>query len=64
MNIDNFFLEFYSKLEKDAVLVGLDFNLNNGNNNKFYSIDNDYRIIKNDIENSLSGYSVLKKNRL
>jgi len=61
MNIDNFFLEFYSKLEKDAVLVGLDFNLNNGNNNKFYSIDNDYRIIKNDIENSLSGYSVLKK---
>ena len=61
MNIDNFFLKFYSKLEKDAVLVGLDFNLNNENNNKFYSIDNDYRIIKNDIENSLSGYSILKK---
>ena len=61
MNIDNFFLKFYSKLEKDAVLVGLDFNLNNENNNKFYSIDNDYKIIKNDIENSLSGYSILKK---
>ena len=35
MNIDNFFLKFYSKLEKDAVLVGLDFNLNNENNNKY-----------------------------
>ena len=61
MNIDKFLLEFCGKLEKDSVLVGLDFNLNNENNNKFYSIDNDYKIIKNDIENSLSGYSILKK---
>ncbi len=63
MNIDNLFLEFYKKLEKDSVLVGLDFNINNEktNNNKFYSIDNDYRIIKNDIENSLSGYSILNE---
>ncbi|WP_432631917.1 D-glycero-alpha-D-manno-heptose-1,7-bisphosphate 7-phosphatase [Brachyspira sp.] len=61
MNIDKFFLEFYGKLKKDSVLVGLDFNLNDNQNNKFYSIDNDYKIIKNDIENSLSGYSILKK---
>lgn len=63
MNIDNIFLEFYKKLEKDSVLVGLDFNINNEktNNNKFYSIDNDYKIIKNDIENSLSGYSILNE---
>lgn len=63
MNIDNLFLEFYKKLEKDSVLVGLDFNINNEktNNNKFYSIDNDYKIIKNDIENSLSGYSILNE---
>ncbi len=63
MNIDDFFLEFYKKLEKDSVLVGLDFNLNSKetNNNKFYSIDNDYKIIKDDIKNSLSGYSILNK---
>lgn len=63
MNIDNLFLEFYKKLEKDSVLVGLDFNINNEktNNKKFYSIDNDYKIIKNDIENSLSGYSILNE---
>lgn len=63
MNIDNIFLEFYKKLEKDSVLVGLDFNINKEktNNNKFYSIDNDYKIIKNDIENSLSGYSILNE---
>lgn len=63
MNINNLFLEFYKKLEKDSVLVGLDFNINSEktNNNKFYSIDNDYRIIKNDIENSLSGYSILNE---
>lgn len=63
MNINNLFLEFYKKLEKDSVLVGLDFNINSEktNNNKFYSIDNDYRIIKKDIENSLSGYSILNE---
>ena len=61
MNIDKIFLDFYSKLEKDSVSVGLDFNLEYNDNNKFYSIDNDYRIIKNDIENSLSGYSIFKK---
>ena len=61
MNIDKFFLEFCGKLEKDSVLVGLDFNIENNNNNKFYSIDNDYRIVKNDIKNSLSGYSILNE---
>lgn len=61
MNIDKFFLEFCGKLKKDSVLVGLDFNLNDNHNNKFYSIDGDYKIVKNDIENSLSGYSILKK---
>ena len=61
MNIDNFFLDFGGKLEKDSVLVGLDFNIENNDNNKFYSIDNDYRIVKNDIENSLSGYSILNE---
>ena len=61
MNIDKFFLDFGGKLEKDSVLVGLDFNIENNDNNKFYSIDNDYRIVKNDIENSLSGYSILNE---
>lgn len=62
MNIDNYFLEFCKKLEKDSVLVGLDFNINDEKtNNKFCSIDNDYKIIKNDIENSLCGYSILNK---
>ena len=50
MNIDNFFLEFYSKLEKDAVLVGLDFNLNNENNNK---INIDEEIINKAFEKKL-----------
>ena len=61
MNIDKFFLDFGGKLEKDSVLVGLDFNLENNDNDKFYSIDSDYRIVKNDIKNSLSGYSILKE---
>lgn len=63
MNINNFFLEFYERLEKDAVLVGLDFNIFNLNkdNDKLYSIDNNYKIVKNDIENALSGYSILKE---
>lgn len=62
MNIDNYFLEFCKKLEKDSVLVGLDFNIDDEKtNNKFCSIDNDYKIIKNNIENSLCGYSILNK---
>lgn len=63
MNINNFFLEFCERLEKDAVLVGLDFNIFNLNkdNNKLYSIDDNYKIVKNDIENVLSGYSILKE---
>lgn len=63
MNINNFFLEFCERLEKDAVLVGLDFNIFNLNkdNNKLYSIDDNYKIVKNDIENALSGYSILKE---
>ena len=61
MNIDKFFLDFGGKLEKDSVLVGLDFNLENNDNYKFYSIDSNYRIIKNDIKNSLSGYSILNE---
>lgn len=62
MNIDNYFLEFCKKLEKDSVLVGLNFNINDEKtNNKFCSIDNNYKIIKNDIENSLCGYSILDR---
>ena len=52
--IENYFINFYNTLEKDALLIALDFNTDN---NKLYTIDKNYKIIKDDITNPLSGYS-------
>ena len=55
--IKSFFLLFYSNLKNDnAVIVGLTFDFNN--NNKLCTIDNNYKIIKDNIQNPLSGYSI------
>lgn len=58
-NIENYFLEFYKKLEKDSILIALDFNTDDKllSNSKLYTIDKNYKVIKNDITNILSGYS-------
>ena len=58
-DIENYFYEFYKKLEKDSVLMALDFNMYNtsSENYKLYTIDGSYKVIKNDITNILSGYS-------
>ena len=53
--IENYFINFYNTLEKDALLIALDFNTDN--DNKLYTIDKNYKIIKDDITNPLSGYS-------
>ena len=54
--IKSFFLLFYSNLKNDnAVIVGLTFDFNN---NKLYTIDDNYKIIKDNIQNPLSGYSI------
>ncbi len=57
MNKENFFLNFYNNIENDSVLIALDFNIDSKIRNKLYTIDKNYKIIKNDIENILSGYS-------
>ncbi|WP_300366082.1 HAD-IIIA family hydrolase [Brachyspira sp.] len=58
-SIENYFFEFYKCLEKDSVLIALDFNTDNlsSKNFKLYTIDKNYKITKNDITNILSGYS-------
>ena len=66
-NIENFFLQFYSNLEEYSVLMALDFNTDN--KDKLYTIDNNYKITKSDIQNALSGYSlnnnlIIHKNKL
>ena len=55
-DIENCFLNFSKQIENDAVLIALDFDAEKEKKNKLYTIDNNYRIIKNDINNSLSGY--------
>ena len=55
-DIENCFLNFSKQIENDAVLIALDFDADAEIKNKLYTIDNNYRIIKNDINNSLSGY--------
>lgn len=55
--IENYFDEFYNNLEKNAVLISLDFNIEYINKCKLYTSDKDYKIIKDDINNTLSGYS-------
>ena len=56
-DIENYFLNFSRKIENNAVLIALDFNTDSKIKNKLYTIDKNYKIIKNDIENILSGYS-------
>lgn len=53
--IKSFFLLFYKNLNNsDAVVVGVTFDFNN----KLYTIDDNYKIIKDNIQNPLSGYSI------
>ena len=55
--IKSFFLSFYNNLKNNnAVVVGLTFDFNN--ENKLYTIDDNYKIIKDNIQNPLSGYSI------
>ncbi|WP_295158992.1 HAD-IIIA family hydrolase [uncultured Brachyspira sp.] len=58
-NIVNYFLEFYKILENDSILIALDFNTNNTflEYSKLFTIDKNYKIVRNDISNILSGYS-------
>ncbi|MEI0608231.1 HAD-IIIA family hydrolase [Brachyspira pulli] len=56
-DIENYFLNFSRKIENNAVLIALDFGTDSKIKNKLYTIDKNYKIIKNDIENILSGYS-------
>lgn len=54
--IKSFFLSFYNNLNNSkAIVVGLTFDFNN---NKLYTIDDNYKIIKDNIQNPLSGYSI------
>lgn len=53
--IKSFLLLFYKNLNNtDAVVVGLTFDFNN----KLYTIDDNYKITKDNIQNPLSGYSI------
>ncbi|WP_157159496.1 HAD-IIIA family hydrolase [Brachyspira pilosicoli] len=54
--IKSFFLSFYNNLNNSkAIVVGLTFDFNN---NKLYTIDDNYKITKDNIQNPLSGYSI------
>ncbi|SUW09319.1 histidinol phosphatase-like protein [Brachyspira pilosicoli] len=54
--IKSFFLSFYKNLNNSkAIVVGLTFDFNN---NKLYTIDDNYKITKDNIQNPLSGYSI------
>ena len=56
--IKSFFLLFYNNLNNSkAVVVGLTFDFNK-NENKLYTIDDNYKITKDNIKNPLSGYSI------
>ncbi|AGA67294.1 putative histidinol phosphatase-like protein [Brachyspira pilosicoli P43/6/78] len=55
--IKSFFLSFYNNLNNSkAIVVGLTFCFNN--ENKLYTIDDNYKITKDNIQNPLSGYSI------
>lgn len=56
-DIYNYFLNFSAKIENDAVIIALDFDTDSNVKNKLYTIDKNYKIIKDDITNTLSGYS-------
>lgn len=56
-DMENYFYEFYKKLERDSILMSLDFNTENELSENLYTIDKNYKVIKNDITNILSGYS-------
>ncbi|ADK30888.1 D-glycero-alpha-D-manno-heptose-1,7-bisphosphate 7-phosphatase [Brachyspira pilosicoli] len=54
--IKSFFLSFYNNLNNSkAIVVGITFDFNN---NKLYTIDDNYKITKDNIQNPLSGYSI------
>lgn len=54
--IKSFFLSFYNNLNNSkAIVVGLTFDFNN---NKLHTIDDNYKITKDNIQNPLSGYSI------
>ena len=54
--IKSFFLSFYNNLNNSkAIVVGLTFDFNN---NKLYTIDDNYKITKDNIQNPLSGYYI------
>ena len=56
--IKSFFLSFYNNLNNSkAIVVGLTFDFNK-NENKLYTIDDNYKIINDNIQNPLSGYSI------
>ncbi|TXJ42984.1 HAD-IIIA family hydrolase [Brachyspira pilosicoli] len=55
--IKSFFLLFYNNLNNSkAAVVGLTFDFDN--KDKLYTIDDNYKIIKDNIQNPLSGYSI------
>ncbi|WP_297277042.1 HAD-IIIA family hydrolase [uncultured Brachyspira sp.] len=56
-DIENCFLNFSKTIENNAVIIALDFDTDSKIKNKLYTIDKDYKIIKDDITNILSGYS-------
>ncbi|PTY40924.1 D-glycero-alpha-D-manno-heptose-1,7-bisphosphate 7-phosphatase [Brachyspira hampsonii] len=56
-DIENYFYAFYKNLDRDSVLMSLDFNTDNELSENLYTIDKNYKVIKNDITNILSGYS-------
>ena len=56
-DIENCFLNFSKTIENNAIIIALDFDTDSKITNKLYTIDKDYKIIKDDITNILSGYS-------
>ena len=56
-DIENCFLNFSKSIENNAIIIALDFDTDSKITNKLYTIDKDYKIIKDDITNILSGYS-------
>ncbi len=56
-DIENCFLNFSKTIENNAVIIALDFDTDSKIKNKLYTVDKDYKIIKDDITNILSGYS-------
>ncbi|WP_028330808.1 D-glycero-alpha-D-manno-heptose-1,7-bisphosphate 7-phosphatase [Brachyspira alvinipulli] len=56
-DIENYFLNFSKTIESNAIIIALDFDTDSKIKNKLYTIDKNYKIIKDDITNILSGYS-------